>query len=293
MTKLRISCPWDTSENITHRLLTQFKTPEINLEEIKFVYDDTYDVCVCFTGICVPVLEDRKYYCFPHEPFWNGSHQKVYPDNCTVFGFCEEGYTGHNIVTPAHTFYGGRGPWVDKLEDWNYEYLHSTSFLDKNKGISSCITDINHNWGLYPSRYNLLSNITDLSFVEFFGVGKHPCEYKNNSPLKVDSVKNFKFTLCVENDYKDNWVTERFFDAILYDCIPIYYGCKNLKEIFPEEGYILLDNIEDVSYVKDTLKHIEKNIDKIYNEKIEQARKIKNRYFKDHNLLEKIYRLCK
>lgn len=293
MTRLKISCPWDTSENITHRLLTQFKTPQINLEKIKFVFDETYDICVCFTRMCEPVLEGKKYYCFPHEPFWNGSHQKVYPDNCTVFGFCEEGYSGHNIVTPAHTFYGGRGPWVDKLDIWNYEYLHSTSFSNKPKGISSCITNINNNWGLYPSRYNLLSTIKNLPYIEFFGTGDVECLNQNNSPLKYDSVNEFKFTLCVENDYKENWLTERFFDAILFDCIPIYYGCKNIKELFPEDGYVLLDNIDDVDYVKKVLLDINNNIDSIYNEKIINARKIKKRYFSDHNLLDKIVKLIK
>ena len=101
-------------------------------------------------------------------------------------------------------------------------------------------------------------------------------------------MEDYKFTLTVENDYNHNYVSEKFFDAILTDCIPIYYGCSNIKDLFPEDGYILLDNIDDMEYVQDTLSHINNNMDKIYNQKIEGAKKIKDRYFKDHNLLKKI-----
>lgn len=289
MTKVRIACPWNTSENITNRLLCQFKTPEISLTGIKFVYDDSYDVAVCFNHICLEIDSSKQYYVFPHEPFWSGSHQKEYSEpNCTVLGFCREGYIGNNIVTPAYTFYGGRGPWIDKLDIWNYNNIANTNFKDKSKGISSCITGINYSYGLYPKRVNVLNQLKDASHIEFFGVGDYKFKHTNNSPRKIDCTENFKFNLSIENDCHDNWVTEKFFDAILTDCIPIYYGCLNIKELFPEDGYILLDNINDMEYVQDTLVDINNNKDKIYNQKIKGARKIKERYFKDHNLLKKI-----
>tara|TARA_R110000803_G_C11977547_1_gene320368 strand:- start:947 stop:1825 length:879 start_codon:yes stop_codon:yes gene_type:complete len=287
--RIRISAPWDTSENITNRVLRQFKTPEINLTNIKFVYDESYDIAVCFNYICLEINSNKQYYVFPMEPFWNGVHQKVYKEpNCTVFGFCKEGYIGNNIVTPAHTFYGGRGPWVDKLDIWNCDNIFNTNFINKTKGISSCITDINFSYGLYPKRVNVLNQLNESSYIEFFGLGEYKCKSKNDSPRKIDCTKNFKFNLSIENECRDNWVTERFFDAILTDCIPIYYGCSNIKELFPEDGYILLDNIDDMKYVQDTLSHINNNMDKIYNQKIIGARQIKERYFKDHNLLKKI-----
>ena len=100
--RIRISAHWDTSENITNRLLRQFKTPEINLTNIKFVYDESYDIAVCFNYIDLEINSNKQYYVFPMEPFWSGSHQKEYNEpNCTVFGLCKEGYIGNNIVTPV------------------------------------------------------------------------------------------------------------------------------------------------------------------------------------------------
>mgnify|MGYP003643762190 FL=1 len=275
--RIRISAHWDTSENITNRLLRQFKTPEINLTNIKFVYDESYDIAVCFNYIDLEINSNKQYYVFPMEPFWSGSHQKEYNEpNCTVFGLCKEGYIGNNIVTPAHLFYGGVGPWRDFLDIWCYDYLTTTSF-NKTKDISCTITDISREVGLYPKRINVRSIVDNLPFIET-GVSIH----------KIDYVEDYKFTLTVENSYSHNYVSEKFFDAILTDCIPIYYGCSNIKDLFPEDGYILLDNIDDMEYVQDTLSHINNNMDKIYNQKIEGAKKIKDRYFKDHNLLKKI-----
>ena len=86
MTKVRIACPWDTSENITNRLLCQFKTPEISLTGIKFVYDDSYDVAVCFNHICLEI--DKNYYALRYrisnmfsEPF----HGKLFAKHISSF----------------------------------------------------------------------------------------------------------------------------------------------------------------------------------------------------------------
>ena len=49
--KIRISAGYDNSENLTKRLLSQFLTPDINLNNIEFVFDDTYDTVIFFNHI--------------------------------------------------------------------------------------------------------------------------------------------------------------------------------------------------------------------------------------------------
>ncbi len=290
MKKIRVEGHWDQPNNILNRLLLQFKTPDIDLSNIEFVFDDSYDIGVCFNHINVKTIPEKKYFVFPHEPIWSGSHQKTLQDNATIFGFNKDYYYGKCIETPAHTFYGGRGPWVDKLTIWNYTYLNAQTF-NKTKNISSCITEINTNHGLYKQRYKLLQNLLDLDFIDFYGCTNQPSDNICYSPLKIDSTASYKFTICVENDYCKNWITERFFDAILTDCVPIYFGCSNIKELYPENGYILLDEIDDYSKIKKLLKTINENAEDIYFEKINALRKIKHRYFTEHNLLKKIISL--
>ena len=283
MKKIKVSANWDTSENLVERLIRQFKTPNINLSDIEFVSDDSYDIIVFFNYVNQPIKINSKSYVFPNEPSWSGSHQKSFDSNTTVFGFKQNLYNGNFIESVSHTFYGGRGPWVDSLDFWSYENLKEFKF-NKSKNISSSITRLKIDNGLtclYPQRFIISKLIDKLPFIDFYGGG-------DCSPKRKDSLIDYRFNIAIENEYSDNWITEKFYDSILTDTIPIYFGCKNIREIYPEDGYILIDNIDDLTSIENLLINIEKNADKIYNEKIIGLRKIKERYFKEFNLLKKI-----
>lgn len=286
MKKIKITANYDTSENLTERLLKQFKTPEIDLSNIEFVYDDSYDIIVFFNYVDGIIKEGTKSYVFPHEPSWSGTHQKNFKGDTIVFGFNKELYTGNCVESLAHTFYGGRGPWIDSLDFWSYDHLINTSFK-KNKNISSSITKLNSNEGstcLYPQRYEISKIIDKLSFIDCYGGG-------NCSPKRFDSLIDYKFNIAIENEYGNNWITEKFYDSILTDTIPIYFGCKNIKEIYPEDGYILIEDINDIHSIENLLTHINQNANQIYNQKIIGVRKIKEKYFKEYNLLKKVINL--
>ena len=286
MKKIKVCSNWDTSENLTQRLLKQFKTDELSLENILFVYDESYDVIVYFNHITEQKTQNSDSYIFPHEPSWSGSHQKNIPDNTYIFGFDSKNYNQNCIESSAYTFYGGRGPWIDTFDYWSYDSLKIIQ-PKKNKKISSSITKLNFNYGdncLYNKRVNFLNNILDLDYIDFYGFG-------NTSPKKRDAVENYMFNIAIENSFEKNWITEKFYDAILSETIPIYFGCENIKEIYPDDGYILIDDICDYTNIKKLLTTISKNYEDIYNEKIIGLKKIKQKYFNQNNLLQKIISL--
>lgn len=283
MKKIKISANYDSSENLTERLIKQFKTPDIDLSEIEFVYDDSYDIIVFFNYVNTTIKENSKSYVIPHEPSWAGSHQKTFNDGTTVLGFNKNLYQGNCIETLSHTFYGGRGPWVDTLDFWCYDNLKDKTFI-KTKNISSSITKLNEDYGntcLYPQRFKISNMIDDMSFIDCYGGG-------NSSPKKKDALVDYKFNLVVENEHGENWITEKFYDSVLTDTIPIYFGCKNIKEIYPEGGYLLIEDIDNLEEISNLLNNVDKNADKIYSENIDSIRRIKKRYFEEYNLLKLI-----
>lgn len=286
MKKIKISANYDSSENLTNRLLRQYKTPEIDLSNIEFVHDDTYDIIVFFNHIVGDVQPNKPVYIFPHEPSWSGSHQKYVPDNVKIFGFKDDLYTQNCEASIAYTYYGGRGPWVDSLDFWCYDNLCNFT-SNKFKNISSSVTDLNTYYGetcLYPQRYEIHQMVSNIDFIDCFGGGNH-------SPKREDSLINYKFNLAIENEHQNNWITEKFYDSILTETIPIYFGCKNIKELYPEDGYILINDINNLEEIKELLTHINKNSDEIYNQKIEGLKQIKKKYLKEYNLLKKIIEL--
>jgi hypothetical protein len=285
MKKIRISAGYDTSENLTERLIKQFKTPEIDLSNIEFVFDDSYDVVVFFNYVNIEIKPGTKSFVFPHEPSWTGSHQKFFTNNTTIYGFSKELYSGNFIESMAHTFYGGRGPWVDTLDFWNYETLINSSY-DKTKIMSSSITTLNSNHGgtcTYPQRFSILQKLKGINGVDIFD--------GNISPRRKDALVDYKFNVSIENSYENNWITEKFYDNILTDTIPIYFGCKNIKEIYPEDGYILIEDINDLENTINLINNVLENADEIYSKKIHGLKQIKEKYFKENNILKKIISL--
>ena len=298
--KVKFCAGWESSEQVTKRLLLQFKTPDIDLSEIEFVYDDSYDIIVFNNYITEQPKKGSRACVFFHEPSWSGSHQKDFKsyENFTVFGHYKELYDADNIVEiPSHLFYGGRGPWCEGWDFWSYENLINSSF-EKTKNISSVVSNLgfgvdNHPQGcLYKERCELISNlINELPFVDFYGWGQNETNLKGSIQQKKDGILDYKFSISVENTNEKNYVSEKFYDCILTNTIPIYFGCKNIKEIYPEDGYILIENINNIGEITELLTHIEKNADEIYQQKINGLKQIKEKYFKEYNLLEKIVKL--
>jgi hypothetical protein len=295
MKKVRISANWDTSENLTKRLLYQFTTENIKPDNIQFVFDDSYDIIIFLNHINLPIKDGSKVFVFPHEPTWSGSHQLNYPTNLDIkiFGFDKKFYNPNSVCDEllAHTFYGGRGPWVDKEEDWNWNKVINHNPI-KTKNISSIVTNLNSDdvdpeGCTYGFRYRLTDYlINNCDFIDFFGGWND-----NENPEKKGALQEYKFCIGIENQFVKNWITEKFYDAILYNCIPIYYGCQNIKEIYPEDGYILIEDIDNPQKVLDQLKYINDNSDEIYKQKLTGLLQIKQRYFSDYNLLKKIKQL--
>jgi len=282
MKKIRISAAYENSEKLTERLIKQFKTPEVDLTDVTFVYDNSYDIIVFFNYVNINIREGSKSVVFPHEPSWTGTHQKNFSDNTVIYGFSKELYTGQFVESIAHTFYGGRGPWVDELSFWNYENLINSTFK-KTKLISNSITKLNTKYNepcLYPQRFKILEKLIEMGTIDIFD--------GDSSPKRKDALVDYKFNISIENSYERNWITEKFYDNILTDTIPIYFGCKNIKEIYPEDCYILIDDINDVDSIEKLLTNIINNGDEIYKQKLEGLQKIKQKYLQENNLLKKI-----
>jgi hypothetical protein len=76
-----------------------------------------------------------------------------------------------------------------------------------------------------------------------------------------------KYVLVIENEISPYYWTEKFTDAILCYCIPIYYGSTKISEYFPEGSYIPLDinklsAFDDIQDIIDS-DFYEKNWDKL------------------------------
>jgi hypothetical protein len=301
MKKVKVKSSWTSDENILKRLINQFKTSEYDVNNIEFVFDEEYDIIIFFGYITEEIVPNKKCIVFPQEPSWSGNHQKNFPINpyITVYGFDKNLYNVPNLVTESVSlmFYGGRGPESEGWDDWTYEKIKKDR--PKSKIISSCVSGLGRNQTdipdgcLYRSRVNIVESIIqNTDFIDIYSWESNGKNVKGWLSKKIDGIVDYKFSLCIENSSEKNYISEKFYDCVLNDTIPIYYGCTNIRDILPENGYILIDDINDIDKILKLLTDINNNNIEIYNRMIIETRKIKKRFFQDYNPLKVINDLC-
>lgn len=55
---------------------------------------------------------------------------------------------------------------------------------------------------------------------------------------KISTLSRYKFNLCFENVRYPGYVTEKIFDAMIANTIPIYYGAPDIADFVPSEAFI-------------------------------------------------------
>jgi len=78
---------------------------------------------------------------------------------------------------------------------------------------------------------------------------------------KIESCRNYKFQIVIENSKYDYYFTEKIMDCFLTGVIPIYWGTTKVNELFDSNGIISFDSEKDLIEIIDSLD------DKIYEEK--------------------------
>lgn len=93
----------------------------------------------------------------------------------------------------------------------------------------------------------------------------------NNNPLlgnKKEPLFNSQFHIVIENVKRKNWFTEKLIDCLYTKTVPIYYGCPNIENYFDTDGMFLVNSVDEIISVCNSLdentyleklKYVEKN----------------------------------
>jgi hypothetical protein len=124
-------------------------------------------------------------------------------------------------------------PWhVDGDYDF-FKNLLPTNLQKENK--IAWVTSNQRNSIQHNQRMNFLDKISHLDFMQIYGRGLQPID------SKWEVMKSAKYAIAYENFVNDfNW-TEKISDCFLSYTVPIYYGCANITNYFPEDAIIQLD----------------------------------------------------
>ena len=234
------------------------------------------------------------------EPTWSLNSLKDLNKYCEHVITCDQKIQGENV---HHTFsflftHDSRnnmhtdnlfGQTVDEYLENNCfpegidspDYDKKMSFIVANHGALAGMTQPESS--NYYIRENLLLKIlnSDLD-IDIYGKGWsiNDSRYKGAPPLKETALKNYKYSICMENSCEDFYISEKFFDAILNNSIPVYYGCKNIEKAYNKDAFITFD--PESANIIDELKDI---IEKPISWRLSAIQKCKKDYFTKYNLL--------
>ncbi len=304
--KLKFSSPWDSAEENNARVL-------YNWGKLPSCFDLTtandYDYLIVLNHSSEMYSSPKeKNIGVTMEPTWSINSLKDLNNYCGHVITCDKKIQGSNV---HHTFsflfthdsrnnihtdnlYGPTASEYLKNDTLpenidSIEYPKKLSFMVANHGALSGNSQPQES--NYYIRENLLLKIlnSDLD-VDIYGKGWsiNDQRYKGAPPLKKTALKDYKYSICMENSCEDFYISEKFFDAFLNNCVPIYYGCLNIKKAYNENAFITF-NPESDSVIED-LKEI---INQPISWRLPAIQECKNDYFTKYNLLQYLKKFIK
>lgn len=153
------------------------------------------------------------------------------PSNCKEFDLILTWYN-KIIESCENTFLFPFGScWINESD----RIIHS-----KTKNISIIASSKRMTEG-HKMRHDIINNYS--SIMDVYGRGYNFIENK------IEGLKEYRFSIIIENEKIDNWFTEKIIDCMITGTIPIYWGCENISSYFNTNGFFIINNIEDVDKI--------------------------------------------
>lgn len=167
---------------------------------------------------------------------------------------------------------GGVTYWLGKT----YDELSELNYPEKKKGIS-CIVSAKH-----LHRVNFIKKLFSTNVdIDLYGRGhdkkiygeSYKGELNYNGNCKYRGLIDYRYSIVMENSIQKNYWTEKIADSFLSWSIPLYWGCPNLTDYFPEKSFIPID-IKSDDYLKDVIKLTKYGIDSNMLKSLKESREM-------------------
>lgn len=243
MTKFYLTCNWDSNLGITNhweKKLDKINYPDIEITTLR----EEADFYIVFNKPSPTEGEfdfmNDKTILIRMEPFME--------ENVHMWGdWAKPDYTKFkSVISPPECL-----NFVEWHLNKTFDELKNNIF-EKTKGdtVSVILSDKYQDEGQMKRidfiRY-LQENYSDRINLDVYGKGNlSRWGIKNHLgelPLyeKDDGILPYKYHFNCENSYKLNYITEKFYDAILGNTFIFYSGAFNTNSIYPNGGFLFLD----------------------------------------------------
>ncbi|MGB5475300.1 MAG: glycosyltransferase family 10 [Gammaproteobacteria bacterium] len=263
--------------------------------ECRFVVNQPVDACDYWV-VCEGLTEEQETRC-PRENTilvtWEPPDIKTYAQ-----GFLDQFgtiVTCHREIRHPHIVYRQQGlPWMTgaRLDPGSHTWTDHKTFEqiaadpgEKTKLLSVVASSKTSTPG-HRARERLLSALEASlgTALDIFGLGYRPIEDK------WDAVAPYRYHLAIENTAMPDYWTEKLADAFLGQALPIYAGCTNVLDYFPERSLVLIDPASAENAIRKIMSVLEADP---YAERADAIRFAKEKVLREYNLFAMLERLLK
>ena len=265
-------------------LLKRFKANyEVYDQQIAYTLNDDYNYAVVFNSTRERIKPWAKIITVIQEPSWSPAHHTltfltdsdylIIHDPALFEARYQITLGGKVIESPSFMFYH------DKV---NSETFRAVEIIPKQKKLSFIVSGKNYKFLNYSKRIDLLVKIlkSDLD-IDIYGKQFTAADprFKGELDYKYRGLIPYEYSIAIENSDEKNYITEKFFDCVICNTTPIYHGAPNIREVYDERFFRLLDLDSP---------HIIEDIKEIIAQPAPGAGVNKDIYFKDFNLYTKL-----
>lgn len=192
---------------------------------------------------------------------WYVSGELPVPDNAKVVLRMNEDRNMFDQRAIHDAILNNKDKRVDLLLTWEPTLLHlpyakfcpvtdSSQWTGLTKeafkvyGKTRLISAISSNKRMVPghdTRLKFINAIKDR--VDLYGRGFQ------DIPTKLEGLKDYMFSVAIENVVTQNGFSEKIQDCFLTGTIPIYYGCPNIGEFYDLNGILVFHNQEELNNI--------------------------------------------
>lgn len=134
----------------------------------------------------------------------------------------------------------------------NYEknlntYINAKNYYNNKSKNISIVSSNKLFCDLHKYRYDLANSLKNKIInidVDTFGTF-------DNGPLVslIDTLKDFRYTIAIENSISDYFFTEKITSAFVTQTVPIYVGARKINNFFNPDGIIQINTNDDIEKI--------------------------------------------
>jgi hypothetical protein len=197
-------------------------------------YDENYLILTDYSLTSVDNFSNNKKYAWLLEspeitPFAYNYVKEHYDKFDLIFTFDKDllALSDKFVLVP----YGGC--WIEDID----RQIHN-----KTKDVSIILSAKKKTIG-HRLRHYVYDNFKNL---DSFG-------YKNPIEKKITALKDYRFSIVIENCQKDYYFSEKLIDCFITGTIPIYWGCPSIDKFFETEGMLIFNTIDELDTIINSL----------------------------------------